>query len=320
MENGNDQDDNPKNKNKKSHKRGKPTIKNLVKAKRVEEKAQKAAPKSRNRLPKYSNLQQSNAKRQKNQGITVDERNNLGFASTDFLTPTKKATDVNKISRANFAEREKKTEKKKASETKRRASRDDLPSRKKEKLENAPPEAVLGINTRRLALEDFVMLEPLTAVYILVSEDHTTYQETFSKLEAKSTIGLDLDDPSTSMHCYEAVVSKNPQRVGLSSGTWNREEIKNLLTPKGGAAVAFEFPSTRAIGIELKWAEFFDNLNTLHVWAALPNHRNYREVLKPKRKNKEALTQLYNRLCKEAYGDKYTLALIQNAYSTIVAT
>jgi hypothetical protein len=55
MENVNDQDDNPKNKNKKSHKRGKPTIKDLAKAKRVEEKAQKAAPKSRNRLPKCSN-------------------------------------------------------------------------------------------------------------------------------------------------------------------------------------------------------------------------------------------------------------------------
>jgi hypothetical protein len=100
-----------------------------------------------------------------------------------------------------------------------------------------------------LPLED---LQPLTAVYILVSEDHTTYQETFSKIEPKPTIWLDLDDPSTSMHCYEAAVSKNPQRVGLSSGTWNREEIKNLLTLKGGGAVAFEFPSSHASCIELK--------------------------------------------------------------------
>jgi hypothetical protein len=90
-------------------------------------------------------------------------------------------------------------------------------------------------------------------VYILVSEDHTTYQETFSKLEAKSTILLDLDDPSTSMHCYEATVVKNSQL--------NREELKNLLTPKGGGAVAFEFLSVDAGGIELKWAEFFQNLN-----------------------------------------------------------
>ncbi len=51
MENSNDQDDDPK----KSHKRQKPTIKQVVKVKREEEKAKKAAPKSRNRLEKYSN-------------------------------------------------------------------------------------------------------------------------------------------------------------------------------------------------------------------------------------------------------------------------
>ena len=50
-------------------------------------------------------------------------------------------------------------------------------------------------HTRRLLLEDFVLLPPLTNVSILVSEDHATYQETFSKV----------------MHCYEAVVLTNPQ-------------------------------------------------------------------------------------------------------------
>jgi hypothetical protein len=201
MENSNDQDDDPK----KSHKRQKPTIKQVVKVKRDEEEAKKAAPKSRNRLPKYSNtttrssgptgnLQQSHEKKQRNQGITVDEKNHLGFARADFLTPTKKATDVNKISRANFAERENKTEEKKA-DTKRRA----VPSRKKGKLQNSPPEPVLGISQRRLLLEDFIMLQPQTTVSILVGEDHTTYEATFSKLAPKSTMRLDLDDPSTSM-------------------------------------------------------------------------------------------------------------------------
>jgi hypothetical protein len=90
------------------------------------------------------------------------------------------------------------------------------------------------------------MVEPLTAVHI-VSKDHTTHQEIFSKIEPKSAIGLDFVGPSPSMHCYEAAVSNNPQRVGLSSsGRWNREEIKNLLTLKGSGAIAFEFPSTPA--------------------------------------------------------------------------
>jgi hypothetical protein len=62
-------------------------------------------------------------------------------------------------------------------------------------MDGTSPEPVLGINTQRLLLEDFVLLPPLTNVSILVSEDHATYQETFSKV----------------MHCYEAVVLTNPQ-------------------------------------------------------------------------------------------------------------
>jgi hypothetical protein len=54
MENGNDQDDDPKKNEKQSHKMEKPTIRQLAKVKRDEEKAQKAAPKSRNRLPKHN--------------------------------------------------------------------------------------------------------------------------------------------------------------------------------------------------------------------------------------------------------------------------
>jgi hypothetical protein len=308
MQNSNGDDDDPK----KSQKRKKLTVKQLVQARSDESNAQKvAAPKSKNHLQQHidaaarlmgpaGNLQRSHDKKQRNQGIALDEKKNLAFARGDFLTPTKKARDVNKLSRANFAERENETEKKKASNAKRRASADNVPSRKKRKSEDVSPEPVLGINMRRLLLEDFIMLQPRAKVQILVSEDHTTHQETFSKLRPKSAIGLDLDDPSTSMHCYEAAVLKNSQFDGLSSGMWNREEPLNLLTSKGGGAVAFEFPSAGASGIELKWAEFFQNLHTLHVWAVTPNHRNHREVLKPKRKNKDALTQLCNRLCKEA--------------------
>jgi hypothetical protein len=254
MENNNNQDEGPKKK--KSHKKITATIKQAVKETR-KVIAKESAPKTKNHLPKYSNttrpscgpagnLQPTNNKRQKNQGVTVDEKNNLAFARADLLTPTKKATDVNKLSRGNFAERKNKTEKK---EAKRRVSRDNVP-RKKVKSENdsqmdgAPPEPVLGINTRRLLLEDFILLPPLTNVSILVSEDHATYQETFSKLQPKSTIWWDLNDPSTAMHCYEAVVLTNPQLSGLSSGMWKREEIKDLLTSKGGGAIAFGFPST----------------------------------------------------------------------------
>jgi hypothetical protein len=54
MENGNDQDNDPKKNEKQSHKREKPTIRQLAKVKRDKEKAQKAAPKSRNRLPRHN--------------------------------------------------------------------------------------------------------------------------------------------------------------------------------------------------------------------------------------------------------------------------
>jgi hypothetical protein len=334
MDNSNDQGEDPKKKD--SQKRKKQTLKQAVKGIRSEEKSKKkAASKTKDRLPRYStntatgrpigpagNLQQTHKKRQKSEGVKVNEKNNLCFARADLLTPTKKVTDVNKIARANFAGRVNKTEK---NETKRRASRSNSP-RKRGKLENgspqmdgAPPASILGINTRRLLLEDFIMLQPRTTVTILVSNDHATYQVTFSKLQPTSTIRWDLDDPSTTMHCYEAVVVTNPQLSGLSIGTWTREEIKDLLTYQGGGAVAFVFPNASG-GIELKWAEFVEYPKTLHVWAAMPNHRNYHEMLKAKRKNKEVMVQLHNRLCREAYGDKCALALIHQAYSTILAS
>jgi hypothetical protein len=134
MENNNNQDEGPKKKKKKkSHKKTTATIKQVLKDTR-KVIAKESAPKTKNLLPKYSNttrpsgpagnLQQTHNRRQKFQGVTVDEKNNLGFARADLLTPTKKATDVNKSSRANFAVRKNKTEKK---ETKKRVSRDNVP-------------------------------------------------------------------------------------------------------------------------------------------------------------------------------------------------
>jgi hypothetical protein len=148
MENSNNQDqDNNQKKSNKS--REKPTIRQLVKVKRDKKKHRKLHQSpgtiSQNTATLLldsgaagpsgaaGNLQQLHDKKQRNQGIAaVGEKKNLGFACTDFLTLTEKATDASKMSRADFAEGENKTEKKKASDAKMKASSDNIPSRKKE--------------------------------------------------------------------------------------------------------------------------------------------------------------------------------------------
>jgi hypothetical protein len=320
---------------KKSHKKVKQTIGQVILATRKAKKA--VAPPKRNRVPFYNNstrpssgpagnIQKTNNTKQKNEGVVVNDRNNLGFARAGFLTPTKTATDANKAARGNFAGRTNKTNE---PEKRMAVAAIDNSSRKRgkkeigaQKMDGAPTELVPvhGINTRRLLLEDFVVLQPGTTVWILVRKDHVTFSE-FSQLPHESTVQFNLADPKTAMQSYKAVVLQNPQFGPLSCGMRNREDIMDLITCKGGGAIAFGFTSsTDASGIELKFAEFLENPLTMHVWAAIPNHRNYAEMLKPKMRNNDALTQLYNRLCRESYGDKCALALLQHAHRAIVAS
>jgi hypothetical protein len=176
---------------KKSHKKVKQTIGQVILATRKAKKA--VAPPKRNRVSFYSNstrpssgpagnIQKTNNKKQKNEGVVVNDRNNLGFARAGFLTPTKTATDANKAARGNFAGRTNKTNE---PEKRMAVAAIDNSSRKRgkkeigaQKMDGAPTELVPvhGINTRRLLLEDFVVLQPGTTVWILVRKDHVTFR------------------------------------------------------------------------------------------------------------------------------------------------
>jgi hypothetical protein len=301
---------------KKSHKKKKPTI-NEIQADLKRAATKNAPPKEKDKVAKYGpnkkraseagNLEGHNKKLQKHSGVIMDQKTTLPFVrGDDLMTPTKSAKDAGKLVRNNFSSQGTfKTKAKEAANSKRKkddenpkeqtSQRNDV-ARSKDASNGAesPTKPQLGINMRKLILEDFIMLEPDTDVRILVSPDHSSYEDIFMKLPHESKILLNSRDPSTKMYCYDVVVTTNAQLDALSSGTLNREEFLHLFTYEGGGALIFHFrDANNRTSIALKWAEFVEHCKTLQLWAEIPNNRDYRAMLLPKRKKREELTQLY---------------------------
>jgi hypothetical protein len=343
MENNNQ--DESKQPKKKSHKRKKQTIKETqVELKKEKAKSAPAKlPKDKDKVAKYNtrlslagkNLEGNNKKLQNSVGVCMDRKTTLPYARDKLITPTKTARDAGKMVRHNFLHVDNMTRMKVATSSKRKKvfsgnneddenAKEQTSQRKVPRSENtsngaeSPPKPLLGINMRKLILEDFILLELGTDVRILVSPNHSTYDH-FSKLPHESVMQWDSSDPSTRMYCYDAVVTTNAQLSGLSNGMWTRERLMHLMTYEGGGAVIFVIPGTNRTSIQLKWAEFVEHCTTLQLWAEIPNHRDFRKMLLPKRKNRDNLTQLYNRLVKEVFGDKGALCLVHSAYRTVLA-
>jgi hypothetical protein len=219
----------------KSHKKKKRTIKE-VQADLKSEKAMNAPAKvpkeERDKVAKcavknvqiHKNLQTHNKKQQKG-GVFMDQKTTLPCVLQDLTTPTKSAQDAGRMVKNNFSQGTHETKAKVAASSKRKKDdakpiKEQTGKRKVARCAESPAKPQLGINMRKLTVEDFILLEPGADDHILVSPDHLSCKESFKKLARKSNMQWDSFDPRTQTCCCDAAVVTNSQLDGLSHGVW----------------------------------------------------------------------------------------------------
>jgi hypothetical protein len=111
----------------------------------------------------------------------------------------------------------------------------------------------------------------------------------------------------------EAVVVKNARRQDFVDGVITVNDIKYLLSMKGGAGVCLHFPNCEpSFGLELKFATVMLDVESFQVWGTTRSGRAFDKVIKGLRVQ-ASQELLYSRFLREVYGDhSQTLFLSSN--------